>query len=86
MPGSRGAPELRLAPASSAKNTRERERMSRRLSEAVRVRWCAQRLLYRPEMGERGGRHGLGLGFPRAFPWPQWFWKSMGMSGGAVVT
>jgi hypothetical protein len=31
-------------------------------------------------------RHGHGLGFPSAFPWPQWFWKAMGVSGGAVVT
>jgi hypothetical protein len=42
---------------------------------------------YRPEKeGERGVQHGLGLGFPSAFPWPQWFCKCMGMSGGSVVT
>jgi hypothetical protein len=41
---------------------------------------------YRPAKGgKRGGRHGLGLGFARVFPWPQWFWKGMGLSGGAVV-
>jgi hypothetical protein len=42
---------------------------------------------YRPEKGEeRGVQHGHGLGFPRAFPWPRWFWEGMGMFGGAVVT
>jgi hypothetical protein len=42
---------------------------------------------YRPEKGgEQGGQHGLGLGFPSAFPWPQWFWKGMGVSDRAVVT
>jgi hypothetical protein len=34
-PRSRGAPELRLVPVSSVEDTRERERMSRRLSGVV---------------------------------------------------
>jgi hypothetical protein len=55
------------------------------------VEWCEfdgvlGGSFYRPEKGgEWGDRHGLRLGFPRAFLWPQWFWKGMGVSGGAVV-
>jgi hypothetical protein len=53
-PGSRGAPELRLAPASSAEDTREKERMSRRLSGAGQVFWCARRqVFYRRERESR---------------------------------
>jgi hypothetical protein len=56
------------------------------------VEWCEFAgvlggSFYRPEkQGSGRVRHGHGLGFPSDFPWPQWFWKDMGVSGGAVVT
>jgi hypothetical protein len=56
------------------------------------VEWCEidgedEASFYRPEKGgEHGVQHGLGLGFPSTFSWPQWFWKGMGVSGSAVVT